>query len=235
MPRRRAQLVRQHLENVSRSVLAKYPDIVRSFARGRNGIYALYRKDRLYYVGLATKLQQRLKQHLHDQHSQTWDRFSLYLTIGDQHLHEIESLFLRISKPRGNTVTPGFVRSANLLPDLRREIRGRQAAELEEIAPGKRSKEKKPRKVKAARIPSGKQPALARYVTTRLPIRFVYKGKVHRATVLEDGTIFGHGGQRFASPSSAARAVTGRRTYGWQAWRYERAPGDWVKLDEIRR
>jgi hypothetical protein len=72
-------------------------------------------------------------------------------------------------------------------------------------------------------------------VTTRLPIRFVYKGKVHRGTVLEDGNIFGHGGQRFTSPASAARAVTGRPTDGWHAWRFERAPGDWVKLDELRK
>ncbi|MBN1460845.1 MAG: GIY-YIG nuclease family protein, partial [Armatimonadetes bacterium] len=77
MRRKRRHLVTQHLENVSRKILAKYPEIIREFASYGNGIYALYRKDRLYYLGLATNLRQRLKQHLHDQHAQTWDRLSL--------------------------------------------------------------------------------------------------------------------------------------------------------------
>lgn len=53
MPKRRGQLVCQHLENVSRDLLQSYPDIFREFVKGRHGIYALYRRDRLYYVGLA--------------------------------------------------------------------------------------------------------------------------------------------------------------------------------------
>jgi hypothetical protein len=66
MPRRRAQLVCQHLGNVSGRVLEDYPSIFREFVKGRHGIYALYRRGRLYYVGLATNLRQRLNQHLRD-------------------------------------------------------------------------------------------------------------------------------------------------------------------------
>ncbi|MCJ7796110.1 MAG: GIY-YIG nuclease family protein, partial [Thermoleophilia bacterium] len=83
MAKRKAQLVCQHLERIPRKVLQDYPEIVRDMARGRNGIYALYRRDRLHYLGLARDLRRRLKQHLHDQQAQTWDRFSLYLTVGD--------------------------------------------------------------------------------------------------------------------------------------------------------
>jgi len=237
MAKRKGQLVCQHLEGIPRRVLESYPDIVRGMARGRHGIYALYRRDRLYYLGLATDLRQRLKQHLRDQHAQAWDRFSLYLTIGDDHIREIESLFLRISKPRGNKVTPGLARSENLVRVLRSEIKARQRIELIDIGPGNRAgvKERERRKAKVRPQRAGRQPVLAQYVTTRLPIRFTYKGKVHRATVLEDGSIFGHGGQRFTSPSGAARAVTGRKRDGWQTWRYERAPGDWVPLDTLRK
>ena len=46
----------QQLENVSSVVLAKYQDIIRQYIRGRNGVYALYKGERLYYVGLATNL-----------------------------------------------------------------------------------------------------------------------------------------------------------------------------------
>ena len=52
---KRAQLVSQHLENISHEALSKYQDVIRSYVRGRQGIYALYRKNELYYVGLAGK------------------------------------------------------------------------------------------------------------------------------------------------------------------------------------
>lgn len=49
---RQAQLVCQHLENISSEALDKYQDVVRNYVRGRQGIYALYRRNKLYYVGL---------------------------------------------------------------------------------------------------------------------------------------------------------------------------------------
>ena len=65
---------------------------------GRNaGIYALFRKGRLYYVGLATALRSRLKAHIKNRHGNSWDSFSIYLTIKDQHMREIEALLLRIA------------------------------------------------------------------------------------------------------------------------------------------
>lgn len=42
-------------------------------------------------------------------------------------------------------------------------------------------------------------------------------------------------GKIFTSPSIAARAVTKREMNGWVTWQYERAPGDWVILDELRK
>ena len=46
---RQTQLVSQHLENISHEALSKYQDVIRSYVRGRQGIYVLYRKDQLYY------------------------------------------------------------------------------------------------------------------------------------------------------------------------------------------
>src|SRR3990172_512495 len=91
---KRTQLVSQHLENISSDLLEKYQDVVRSYVRGRQGISALYRRNKLYYVGLARNLRTRLNQHLRDRHKGGWDRFSVYLTIGDSHLKELESLIL---------------------------------------------------------------------------------------------------------------------------------------------
>ena len=49
---RHSQLVCQHLENISSDALEKYQNVIRSYVRGRQGIYALYRRYKLYYVGL---------------------------------------------------------------------------------------------------------------------------------------------------------------------------------------
>ena len=80
--RRREALVHQHLENVSRELLELHPDVVKQFIGRNAGIYALYRKKKLYYVGLATGLRGRLKAHVKNKHGHSWDRFSIYLTIG---------------------------------------------------------------------------------------------------------------------------------------------------------
>lgn len=89
-------LVTQYLENISSIALENYLHILQRYAGKRHGIYALYKKDRLYYVGLATSLKGRLKQHLRDRHSKKWDSFSIYLTLNSAHMKELETLLLRI-------------------------------------------------------------------------------------------------------------------------------------------
>ncbi|MBI4660599.1 MAG: GIY-YIG nuclease family protein [Verrucomicrobia bacterium] len=71
----RTHLVCQHLENISREALEKHQDIIRNFVRRRQGVYALYRRGRLYYVGLASNLRSRLSHHLKDRHGHSWNRF----------------------------------------------------------------------------------------------------------------------------------------------------------------
>jgi hypothetical protein len=51
---KRTPLVSQHLENVSRDALVTYQQLIRQYIRGRQGIYALFRKNRLSYVGLTS-------------------------------------------------------------------------------------------------------------------------------------------------------------------------------------
>ena len=59
----RKPLVTQHLENISREALEQYRQIVHKFIRRRQGVYALFRRGHLYYVGLASNLRSRLRQH----------------------------------------------------------------------------------------------------------------------------------------------------------------------------
>ncbi len=232
MARRQIPLVTQHLESISRTALENYEEIIRQFVRRRHGIYALYRGNKLYYVGLASNLRSRLARHLRDRHAETWDRFSFYLTIGDRHLKELESLILRIATPKGNLSKGKFAQSDDLKRQFRRQIARSQRAELqflfERPRPGARQVEGKDR------VPKANRGVLAQYIDRHFKIRFVYKGKVHVARVRTDGRIR-FKGKLYRSPSAAARAVVRRGIDGWFAWRYEQAPGDWVPIDELRR
>ena len=113
-------LVSQYLERVSYKALERYQDLLQDFTRRRNGVYALYRGDRLYYVGLARDLRSRVNQHLKNRHRGAWDRFSMYLTIGDDHIRELESLVLRIVRTKGNKQIGKFKRAEDLRRALRR-------------------------------------------------------------------------------------------------------------------
>jgi hypothetical protein len=229
---KRGQLVSQHLENISSDALQKYQDIVRQYVRGRQGVYALYRRGKLYYVGLAGNLRSRLRHHLRDRHGHSWDRFSVYLTIGDSHLKEMESLILRMVKPTGNKISGKFVKSEDLRRRFARDIRALQRTELRSIIGRtltKKIEKKQGKQSKSQRF------VLARYTDGPMLLRARFKGKLLKARVRQDGSVR-FAGKIFSSPSMAAAAACRRRSCnGWTFWTYERAPGDWVRLNELRR
>lgn len=228
---RQAQLVSQHLENISLEALSKYQDVIRSYVRGRQGIYALYRKNELYYVGLASNLRSRLKHHLRDRHKKLWDRFSVYLTIGDSHLKELESLILRTVKPSGNHQSGKFIKSENLRGKLSRDLRARQGQEINWVIGRTTSPVPKRRQQKVVR--SG-APILSPYVSQSTKLRASFRGALVKARVRRNGLIR-YKNKDYNSPSHAASAVVKRSCNGWTFWKYERAPGDWVFLNELRR
>jgi len=53
-------LVVEHLENISRTAIKRYPEIITDYVRRRSRVYALYKGEELYYVGLARNLRSRL-------------------------------------------------------------------------------------------------------------------------------------------------------------------------------
>ena len=143
--KRRTQLVCQHLENISRQALERHQNIIGQYARGRQGIYALYRRGKLYYVGLATNLRNRLKQHLKDRHGGSWDQFSVYLTVGDNHLRELEALMLRTVKPSGNKQKGKFAKSEDLRRRFRRDIKKCVLSEMDGLFGFSRKEKKSPK------------------------------------------------------------------------------------------
>jgi hypothetical protein len=52
--------------------------------------------------------------------------------------------------------------------------------------------------------------------------------------VRKDGSILLKG-RVYNSPSAAGSAVIKHACDGWIFWTYERSPGDWVRLDKLRR
>lgn len=230
MARRKSHLVIQHVERMARRILEEHPDVVREYVKGKRGVYALYKGPRLYYVGLASNLRSRFKAHLRDRHASAWDYFSMYLTETDEHLRELEALALRITMPKGNKSKTKFARSQDLRRYFRRTIAQRQRQELDDLFGALRQRiSRRGRSRGGSRAPS-----LQGYFSRRTPIRMTLKGRLYRATVQVDGTVRFRR-RTFNSPSLAASAVTHRAMNGWWVWRYEAAPGQWQKLDELRR
>lgn len=214
---KKPKLVTQYLENISSEGFEKHSDIIRKFVRGRIGIYALYRRGKLYYAGLASDLRGRLKSHSRDRHKQLWDTFSVYLTIGDQHLRELESLILRVVQPPGNRQLGKFSGAQKLNREFRREIAIKQRVERDRIL-GEESLSEE--------IEQG--------LTRSRKIRGRHKGSFVKGRLRSDKRVR-YKGKLYGSPSAAASAVKKRAVNGWLFWQYERGPGDWVPIDNLRR
>jgi hypothetical protein len=242
----KARLVVQHLEGIAGAALDEYPAVIREFIRGRNGVYALYKRDRLYYVGLARNLRSRLRGHTRDRHAGKWDRFSIYLTENDEHLKELESLILRIVDTRGNKVTGKFIASEDLKRRFRHRLKESWNRKVEEMTSWSEPDRGKPqRKLGPAvqRVGQKLDTVLGKYVTRRFHIRMGYKGKVYVAHVRRNGAIsFARDsadwqrlkGKLHLSPSAAAVAVAGKAMNGWWQWKFKSADGKWVRLSELR-
>ena len=233
---RRKPLVTQHLEHLSRRVLEEHRDLIHEYVRRREGVYVLYRRGKLYYVGLASNLKGRLGHHLKDRHRDSWDSFSVYLTIGDNHLRELESLIIRITEPSGNKQKGKFARSEDLLRRFMRDYKRSAAQQLDELvgkAPRKRVSKSKPKKRAKGR--KGEAVVLAGAFDRQVKLHGTHKGKTLTAYVRKSGLI-SFDKKRFTSPSNAARHAVKRRTRnGWTFWHYELSPGHWVPLDNLRR
>jgi hypothetical protein len=239
---KRGSLVSQHLELVSGALFESHHAILRRFAKGQPGVYALYKaregkEPRLYYVGLASDLTGRLKQHLKDRHRKRWNRFSLYLVRATHHIKELEALLLRIAYPIGNTQRGRFVQCEDLRRPLARAIKREHYERQCELLGVDQVRRGRTRRTDAVRKrATKKQGALVPYLSLfrRRRLRATYKGRTYKARILRDGRI-SVGGRRSWSPSDAGGQIVNRACNGWHFWHYERGPDNWVRLQEIRR
>ena len=231
-------LISGYLERIASKVFDDYHEEITRLVGNQRGVYALYKKNSLYYVGLATNLRARVKQHLKDRHAKKWDGFSLYLIHSAEHLKELETLLIRISEPRGNRTRGGFKKTENLIRVLKKLMEARNREHVREILIGRKKVTTKKRFSK--RKPNVKRPGMRGLPPLRglLPagtaLRVNYKGQEYTAEVDAEGMI--HIDTKvYNSPASAGTHVTKRPTNGWTFWKYKNIEERWVKIDELRK
>jgi hypothetical protein len=226
----KAGLFTEYLERVSGKLLeAEYRQVIAGMIRGHAGIYALYKGDRLYYVGLAKNLMGRVNQHLKDRHARRWDRFSVYLASEDQPIKPLESLLLRIALPSGNRVRGRLPGAVDQRRRLHREMRERDSARHASLLGGHLAR----KRVKKAVSKGHGTLVLAGKLDRRIRLRGTYKGTQYLASLRRDGYI-SYDGDLYESPTSAAKAVVGRAVNGWQFWQYRVPRKGWVPLATLR-
>lgn len=230
-------LILGHLEGISSKIFSGFPKQLTDLIGREHGVYALYKGQRLYYIGLATNLRSRIKQHLRDKHAGKWDKFSLYLVRKVDHIRELESIVMRIANPAGNDARGKLATSDNLRKPLDRAIAEEQLRQRKGILnPSKKIAQRKaatPRRRKALERKSV-SPSLAKYTSKSFRIRAIYKNRTYRAVVNKSGSIR-YNSILYNSPTMAGKAVVGRLVNGWTFWSFKNKKGEWVKLDELRK
>ena len=230
-------IIQEHLEKVGSGVFERFQDAITSLVAGNQGVYALYRRQKLYYIGLASDLRGRINHHLKDKHKGKWDRFSLYIIRKEDHIREVEALLVRIAGPAGNSQKGKLKRSINLLPKLDREVKRKQDEEREILIgqhAGSKKKSSKKQAKKRKLTKKADRPLKGVFPTGKM-IYCKYKGKAAKAWVWRNGRIK-YDGQYYDSPSTIGKIVRdGKATNGWSFWKYKNKSGELVPLSELRK
>ncbi len=235
-------LVTGHLEKINADVFTKYQREITDMIKGHQGIYALYRGQKLYYVGLASNLRNRIKHHLKDRHQGKWTHFSLYIIRHSDHIKELESLLLRIAFPQGNHQKGKLTGSDNLLPELKRLVKLSQERDLNDLwDDGKPAKKKiaNPRPIKAIKNKSNTRSESKRPLKGFFPggkmIYATYQGQGYKAWLKANGGIV-YKNTLYDTPSAAGSAIRGgKATNGWTFWKYKDEEGKLVMLKTMKK
>uniref|UniRef100_A0A7V3E7M3 GIY-YIG nuclease family protein n=1 Tax=Ignavibacterium album TaxID=591197 RepID=A0A7V3E7M3_9BACT len=203
---------------------------MKNLIKGRWGVYTLYKKNKLYYVGLANNLMGRLKTHLKDRHRGAWDRFSVYLTIKSSHIKELESLLIRVTNPPGNKLQGKFINSKALKRDLVYLLKVHDDNKRASLIGGSYAK----RRQKTLAKKAGGKNSLEGIFNKRVKLKAKYKGITYWASIRKDGKI-NYNNKLYLTPTSAAKAITKRSTIsGWEFWHYKDDKNKWVCLNKLR-
>lgn len=87
---------------------------LKELMKGSAGIYALYRGNQLYYVGLTRNLFGRINWHLKDRHRGKWNQFVIFRIKRVRYLKDIETLITHLIDIPGNRIKGRVPRDANI-------------------------------------------------------------------------------------------------------------------------
>ena len=231
--RKSKPIVEAYLERIGQKVFKDFSSVITGLIRGNQGIYALYKKDKLYYIGLASNLKNRIKHHLNDKHKNYWTHFSLYIISKQEHIKEFESVILRIAYPKGNSVKGKLSRAKNLRPSLKRGLKAEWEKQINGIIGGTK-RTKKSTSGKKAGTTKDNCPLYHTFPTGKV-LYGSYNGKNYKAWIYGNGRIK-FNGRLYDTPSGAGKVARGgRTTNGWAFWKYKDKSGNLVKLTNVRK
>ena len=233
------RLVSKHLEDFPIHLLEKAEIFIGEDIIKKQGLYVLKNGEDLWYVGLASTIRERLKQHTQDGHKGKWDNFSIYLIEDYGQLQDLETILIKVADPEGNdNKGRKFVKSQNLKWKVLDGIKEFKNG-IKNTDDSRRSKTnregKKRSRIKVAKTPGkGKLQDKLCFGRT-FAIRYWYKRKRYSAKLLKSGFVE-FNGKRYESLSDAGKAVTGKGSNpGWNSWKYKNKRGDWVPIAELRK
>ncbi|WP_372522108.1 GIY-YIG nuclease family protein [Sulfuricaulis sp.] len=108
---------------------------LKELMKGYAGIYALYRKGSVYYVGLTTNLFGRVSHHLKDRHKSKWDHFVIARIKRVNYLKDIETLLTHLMDLPGNRVKGHVPKDADINGILRQilAVHSREIREIKKV------------------------------------------------------------------------------------------------------
>ena len=225
-------IVESYLERISQNVFKDFSSVITELIKGHQGIYALYKRDKLYYIGLASNLKNRIKHHLNDKHKNFWTHFSLYIIRKQEHIKEFESVILRIAYPKGNSVKGKLVRAKNLRPLLKKKLIAEWEKQLG-ILIGTARKITKTKNVKKISKTKQNRPLKNLFPTGKV-LYANYHGKDYKAWVYRNGRIK-FNGVIYDSPTMAGKSITKKALNGWKFWKYKDKNSELVYINNLRK
>jgi hypothetical protein len=235
------------LKKVNAGVLDKYRKEIAEMIEGRKGLYALYRKNKLYYLGRAGDLKNRIKHHIKDRHQDKWTHFSLYVSQKADRIKELESALLKTASKEGKDKLKAI---EEMLPKLKGQVGKRIKEEYEDLLKSLRNatrkveskaKPKTKKKTKAKTKPKAKKKAKTqdRPLKGLFPkgkvVYATYKDREYKAWILSSGELK-YKGKVYITPSAAGKAATRKGTVnGWNFWKYKDKSGRLRKIGDLRK
>ena len=236
----RTTLLTEKLEGIGRDIFRKsYRKILKKHIGNKPGIYALYKKEKLYYVGKAQELVSRIPHHLKNKHAKCWDRFSVYIAKNKKYVPDLEAVVIAIAGPKGNKQNP--LKKATKLKNLIQKDMDKQTQEIiGSTKRGKQAQAKRKSKTKitkasksqSLRSQNRKSFSLVNLFGIDKPLKATHKKQEYRAMLLTSGKVL-YKGKEYNSLGGATKAI-GSGASGFVFWQIQDHKNRWVTLSTLR-